>query len=153
MAAITDPTNFAPVVRALRRLRLGRVAAIGLTTLLAFAAIAGVAAVIAEEVTSLAEELPGIGTTSRAKSVHFPAWPSAVASLDGRQRPSGTSAKSLRTQTVQRRQAMLVQQRQQSRYRFALRTPNLARCCWSKALSDHCCSRLPPAGWFLSLSS
>lgn len=48
----------APAVRRLRRLRLGRVPAIGLTVLLAFAAIAGIAAVIAEEVTSLAEQLP-----------------------------------------------------------------------------------------------
>jgi predicted PurR-regulated permease PerM len=48
----------APAVRRLRRLRLGRVPAIGLTVLLAFAAIAGVAAVIVQEVTSLAEQLP-----------------------------------------------------------------------------------------------
>jgi predicted PurR-regulated permease PerM len=48
----------APAVRQLRRWRLGRAPAICLTVLLAFAAIAGVVVVIAEEVTSLAEQLP-----------------------------------------------------------------------------------------------
>ena len=48
----------APAVRWLRRLRLGRIPAIGLTVLLAFIAIAGFATVIVEEVASLAQQLP-----------------------------------------------------------------------------------------------
>ena len=48
----------APAVRWLRRLRLGRVLAVGLTVLLAFIAIAGFAAVVVGEVSSLARQLP-----------------------------------------------------------------------------------------------
>jgi predicted PurR-regulated permease PerM len=48
----------APAVRWLRRLRVGRVPAVGLTVLLAFMAIAGFAAVVGEEVSSLAQQLP-----------------------------------------------------------------------------------------------
>ncbi|MBV8589534.1 MAG: AI-2E family transporter [Acetobacteraceae bacterium] len=48
----------APAVRWLRRLRLGRIAAVGLTVLIAFLALAGFAAILVEEVSSLAQELP-----------------------------------------------------------------------------------------------
>jgi predicted PurR-regulated permease PerM len=48
----------APAVRWLRRLRLGRIAAVGLTVLIAFLAIAGFAAILVEEVSSLAQQLP-----------------------------------------------------------------------------------------------
>ena len=48
----------APVVRWLRRLRMGRVTAVGVTVLIAFLAIAGFAAVVGGEVSSLAQQLP-----------------------------------------------------------------------------------------------
>ena len=48
----------APAVRLLRRLRVGRVTAVAFTVLLAFAAIAGFAAVVVGEVSSLAQQLP-----------------------------------------------------------------------------------------------
>ena len=48
----------APAVRWLRRLRVGRVIAVGLTVLVAFIAIAGFAAVGVEEGSSLARQLP-----------------------------------------------------------------------------------------------
>ena len=48
----------APAVRLLRRLRLGRVPAIGFTVLIAFTAIAGFATLILKEVSSLAQQLP-----------------------------------------------------------------------------------------------
>jgi predicted PurR-regulated permease PerM len=48
----------APAVRLLRRLRVGRVTAVGFTALLAFMAIAGFAAVVLGEVSSLAQQLP-----------------------------------------------------------------------------------------------
>lgn len=48
----------APAVRLLRRLRVGRVTAVGFTVLLAFMAIAGFAAVVVGEVSSLAQQLP-----------------------------------------------------------------------------------------------
>ncbi len=48
----------APAVRWLRRLRLGRVAAVMLTVLIAFLAIFGFAAVVVHEITTLAQELP-----------------------------------------------------------------------------------------------
>ena len=48
----------APAVRWLRRLRVGRVIAVGLTVLFAFLAIAGFAAVVVGEVSSLARQLP-----------------------------------------------------------------------------------------------
>jgi predicted PurR-regulated permease PerM len=49
----------APVVRWLRRMRMGRVTAVGVTVLIAFLAIAGFAAVVVGEVSSLAQQLPG----------------------------------------------------------------------------------------------
>jgi predicted PurR-regulated permease PerM len=49
----------APVVRWLRRLRMGRVTAVGVTVLIAFLAITGFAAVVVGEVSSLAQQLPG----------------------------------------------------------------------------------------------
>ncbi|MGA7867037.1 MAG: AI-2E family transporter [Stellaceae bacterium] len=48
----------APAVRWLRRLRVGRVLAVGLTVLFAFIAIAGFAAVVVGEGSSLARQLP-----------------------------------------------------------------------------------------------
>lgn len=48
----------APAVRWLRRLRVGRVVAVGLTVLVAFIAIAGFAAIVGGEVSSLARQLP-----------------------------------------------------------------------------------------------
>jgi predicted PurR-regulated permease PerM len=48
----------APAMRWLRRLRLGRVPAIGITVLLAIMAIVGFATVVVEEVSSLAQQLP-----------------------------------------------------------------------------------------------
>jgi predicted PurR-regulated permease PerM len=48
----------APAVRWLRRLRVGRVTAVGFTVLFAFKAIAGFAAVVGGEVSSLAQQLP-----------------------------------------------------------------------------------------------
>src|SRR5271163_1693933 len=48
----------APAVRWLRRLRMGRVTAVGFTVLFAFTAIAGFAAVVVGEVSSLAQQLP-----------------------------------------------------------------------------------------------
>src|SRR5438105_15688291 len=48
----------APAVRWLRRLRVGRVTAVGFTTMLAFMAIAGFAAVVVGEISSLAQQLP-----------------------------------------------------------------------------------------------
>jgi len=48
----------APAVRLLRRLRVGRVTAVAFTVLLAFVAIAGFAAVVVGEVSSLAQQLP-----------------------------------------------------------------------------------------------
>jgi predicted PurR-regulated permease PerM len=62
----------APAVRRLRRLRLGRVPAIGLTVLLAFAGISGVAALIVQEVTSLAEQLPEYRDNLQAKVRSLP---------------------------------------------------------------------------------
>jgi predicted PurR-regulated permease PerM len=48
----------APVVRWLRRWRVGRITAVVLTVMVAFLAIAGFAAVIVGEVSSLAQQLP-----------------------------------------------------------------------------------------------
>jgi predicted PurR-regulated permease PerM len=48
----------APAVRWLRRLRVGRVSAVGFTVVIAFLAIGGFAAVVIGEVSSLAEQLP-----------------------------------------------------------------------------------------------
>jgi predicted PurR-regulated permease PerM len=48
----------APAVRLLRRLRVGRVAAVSFTAMLAFIAIASFAAVVVGEVSSLAQQLP-----------------------------------------------------------------------------------------------
>jgi predicted PurR-regulated permease PerM len=48
----------APAVRLLRRLRLGRLAAVSFTAMLAFIAIASFAAVVVGEVSSLAQQLP-----------------------------------------------------------------------------------------------
>jgi predicted PurR-regulated permease PerM len=58
MLAVLLSFLLAPGVRWLRRLRLGRVAAVGVTVLVAFLAIAGFAALMVGEVSSLAQQLP-----------------------------------------------------------------------------------------------
>jgi predicted PurR-regulated permease PerM len=62
----------APVVRWLRRLQIGRVTSVGLTVLVAFLAIAGFAAVIVGEVSSLAQELPGYSYNLQTKIRSLP---------------------------------------------------------------------------------
>jgi len=57
LAVLLSPL-LAPGVRLLRKLRVGRVTAVALTVLLAFMAIAGFAAVVVGEVSSLAQQLP-----------------------------------------------------------------------------------------------
>src|SRR5208282_2687971 len=47
-----------PAVRWLRRLRMGRVAAVALTVLIAFLAMLGFAAIVVQEISSLAQQLP-----------------------------------------------------------------------------------------------
>jgi predicted PurR-regulated permease PerM len=63
----------APAVRWLRRLRLGRVAAVGVTALIAFLAIAGFAAILVEEVSSLAQQLPEYRSNLESKIRSLPA--------------------------------------------------------------------------------
>jgi predicted PurR-regulated permease PerM len=63
----------APAVRWLRRLRLGRTAAVGLTVLIAFLAIAGFAALLVEEVSSLAQQLPEYRSNLESKVRSLPA--------------------------------------------------------------------------------
>jgi predicted PurR-regulated permease PerM len=48
----------APAVRGLRRVGLGRLPAVGLTTLVAFAAILGFAAIVVHEMSTLAQDVP-----------------------------------------------------------------------------------------------
>jgi predicted PurR-regulated permease PerM len=57
----------APVVRWLRRLRMGRAGAVLLTVLIAFVAILGFAAFLGHEMTSLAEKLPQYSSNIEAK--------------------------------------------------------------------------------------
>jgi predicted PurR-regulated permease PerM len=63
----------APAVRWLRRLRLGRVAAVGVTVLIAFLAIAGFAAIVVGEVSSLAQQLPEYRSNLESKIRSLPA--------------------------------------------------------------------------------
>ena len=62
----------APAVRLLRRLRLGRVPAIGITVLLAFVAITGFATVVVEEVSAFAQQLPEYRSNLEAKIRSLP---------------------------------------------------------------------------------
>ncbi len=61
-----------PAVRWLGRLRVGRVLAVGLTVLFAFIAIAGFAAVVVGEGSSLARQLPEYRYNLETKSARFP---------------------------------------------------------------------------------
>jgi predicted PurR-regulated permease PerM len=56
-----------PAVRALRRLRIGRVAAVTITVLVAFVVIAGFATVVVREISSLAQDLPQYRNNLEAK--------------------------------------------------------------------------------------
>ena len=62
----------APAVRWLRRLQLGRVAAITLTVLIAFLAMLGFAAVVVQEISSLAQQLPAYRSNLEAKIRSLP---------------------------------------------------------------------------------
>ena len=62
----------APAVRWLRRLRVGRIAAVVLTVMVAFLAIAGFAAVVIGEVSSLAQQLPEYQYNLDTKIRSFP---------------------------------------------------------------------------------
>ena len=62
----------APAVRWLRRLRLGRLAAVGLTVLVAFLAIAGFGAILLGEVSSLAQQLPEYRSNIESKIRSLP---------------------------------------------------------------------------------
>ena len=62
----------APAVRWLRRLRLGRVAAVSVTVLIAFLVIAGFAAILVGEVSSLAQQLPEYRSNLESKIHSLP---------------------------------------------------------------------------------
>jgi predicted PurR-regulated permease PerM len=62
----------APAVRWLRRLQLGRVAAVTLTVLIAFLAMLGFAAVVVQEISSLAQQLPAYRSNLEAKIRSLP---------------------------------------------------------------------------------
>jgi predicted PurR-regulated permease PerM len=62
----------APAVRCLRQLRVGRITAVTLTVMVAFMAIAGFAAVIVGEVSSLAQQLPEYQYNLETKIRSFP---------------------------------------------------------------------------------
>src|SRR5438270_5232995 len=62
----------APAVRWLRRWRVGRITAVALTVMVAFSAIAGFAAVIVGEVSSLAQQLPEYQYNLETKIRSFP---------------------------------------------------------------------------------
>jgi predicted PurR-regulated permease PerM len=61
----------APAVRWLRRLHIGRVAAVTLTVLIAFLATLGFAAVIVQEISTLAQRNRNTVPTSRPKFARF----------------------------------------------------------------------------------
>jgi predicted PurR-regulated permease PerM len=63
----------APAVRFLRRWHLGRVAAVSLTVLIAFLAMVGFTAVVVQEISSLAEQLPEYRSNLVAKIRSLPA--------------------------------------------------------------------------------
>jgi hypothetical protein len=62
----------APAVRWLRRLQMGRVAAVTLTVLIAFLAMLGFAAVVVQELSSLAQQLPEYRSNIEAKIRSLP---------------------------------------------------------------------------------
>ena len=62
----------APAIRWLRRLHLGRVAAVALTVLIAFLAMVGFAAVVVQELSSLARQLPEYRSNLEAKIRSLP---------------------------------------------------------------------------------
>jgi predicted PurR-regulated permease PerM len=62
----------APAVRWLRRLQLGRVTAVTLTVLIAFLAMLGFAAVVVQEISSLAQQLPAYRSNLEAKIRSLP---------------------------------------------------------------------------------
>jgi len=64
-----------PAVRGLRRLRMGRVAAVALTVLIAFLAMLGFAAIVVQEISSLAQQLPEYRSNLEAKIRALPALP------------------------------------------------------------------------------
>jgi predicted PurR-regulated permease PerM len=61
-----------PVVRALRRLRVGRIAAVTMTALVSFLIILGFVAVVVQEVSSLAGDLPQFRSNLEAKVHSLP---------------------------------------------------------------------------------
>jgi predicted PurR-regulated permease PerM len=62
----------APAVRWLRRLRMGRVAAVAFTVLIAFLAMLGFAAIVVQEISSLAQQLPEYRHNLEAKILSLP---------------------------------------------------------------------------------
>jgi predicted PurR-regulated permease PerM len=62
----------APAIRWLRRLHLGRVAAITLTVLIAFLAMVGFAAVVMQEISTLAQQIPEYRSNLEAKIRSLP---------------------------------------------------------------------------------
>jgi predicted PurR-regulated permease PerM len=62
----------APAVRWLRRLQIGRVAAVTLTVLIAFLVMLGFAAVVVQEISSLAQQLPEYRSNLEAKIRSLP---------------------------------------------------------------------------------
>jgi predicted PurR-regulated permease PerM len=60
-----------PVVRALRRLGAGRIAAVFLTVVVSFLIILGFVGVVVQEISSLAGDLPQTATTSKPKFIRF----------------------------------------------------------------------------------
>jgi predicted PurR-regulated permease PerM len=69
MLAVLLGFLLAPGVRWLRRLGVGRITAVTLTVRVAFVAIAGFAAVIVSEVSSLAQQLPEYQSNLDSKTV------------------------------------------------------------------------------------
>ena len=63
----------APAVRWLRRLHIGRVAAVTLTVLIAFLAVLGFAAVVVQEISTLAQQIPEYRSNLEAKIRSLPA--------------------------------------------------------------------------------
>jgi predicted PurR-regulated permease PerM len=72
MLAVLLSFLLAPAVRWLRRLRLGRIGAVGLTVLIAFFAIAGFATLMVREVSSLAQQLPEYRSNLETKIQSLP---------------------------------------------------------------------------------
>jgi predicted PurR-regulated permease PerM len=62
----------APAVRGLRRLQMGRVPAVTLTVLIAFLAMLGFAAIVVQELASLAEQIPAYRSNLETKICSIP---------------------------------------------------------------------------------